>query len=462
MSILKTAFILIIATITSILIRMIGIGRENLVMVYLLGVLFTTVLTGGYIYGFISSILSIMLFNFLFTEPRYTFLIYSNNDLMLLIFLLITALVAGTITSRLQKQIKISKENQMTAELLYEVSRGFLNITGKENIIARGINYIYDSTGYICSVCIFPEMKFYSEKKVPHKDDIKIIKYPINSSSKKLGDLLVYDIDMPVNYKEELVFKTVAAQLAIALDREFIYNERENIRVAMEKEKLRSTLLRSVAHDLRSPLTALSGASTLLANSFDNLDIKEKKKLASDISEEIIWLTNLVENILNMTRINEGQLSLHREYEVVDDVVMDATSHMSKLLQNRNFSLSLPDDVVTIPMDGKLIAQVIINLLDNSIKNTHEGDIIHLSVRVDDNNSIFTVEDTGNGVAEDVKDNLFEGFVSFDNGITDGSRGIGLGLAICKDVITAHGGTIKVEDNLPKGSRVIFTLPMED
>jgi two-component system sensor histidine kinase KdpD len=143
--------------------------------------------------------------------------------------------------------------------------------------------------------------------------------------------------------------------MGIALDKEKLQEEQESIRLAMERERLQATLLRSVAHDIRSPLTALSGAGNLLADHYDDLDDEKRKKLATDMSEEIAWLTGLVENILNMTRIGESQLILNKEEEVVDDVVSDALVHTHRLMRKHNFQAELPEELLMVPMDGKLL-----------------------------------------------------------------------------------------------------------
>lgn len=457
---MKVLIVLMLAMLSSFLISGFGVDKESIIMVFLLGVLFVTILTNGYIYGIIASAASVILFNYFFTEPRYTFLIYSAVDMMLLLFFLITAIVSGTITSRLQKQMSISNRNEMTAKLLYEVTEGFLHVTGKRNIIMRGIKYIFDNTGFSSRVIIHGDKEeYFSEQYVT--SDAEGIVIPVLGVTKQIGSIILYCGKEDLTFQQELVAKTVATQLGNALDREYSYHGREEIRVAMERERLRNTLLRSVAHDLRSPLTALTGASSLLADRFEQLSVEEQKKLAADISEEMIWLTNLVENILNMTRIGEGQLVLHKEDEVVDDVVNEAISHMSRILQNRHLEVSLPNEVVSLPMDGRLIVQVLVNLLDNAVKHTPSDSSIGLRVVILGNDVMFEVTDNGNGIDNSIKDRLFEGFATQKNKIVDGKRGMGLGLAICNAVVEAHGGKIYAENQQSGGARFAFSLPME-
>lgn len=457
----KTAAVLAAATACSLWVSLLGVSRESVIMVYLLGILFVTILTSGYAYALFTSVASVLLLNYFFTDPKHTFLISNWTDVMLLAFFLITAIVSGTVTSRLQKQMALSHKNEMTARLLYEVAGGFVHATGKQNIVMRGIAYILEHTGCESTVRLSGEEGVYGSDAAIQRLDADAVRaeLPIPGMTKTLGTLSVYLQKDALSLNQELVARTVATQLGIALDREYTYEERENIRIAMEREKLRSTLLRAVAHDLRSPLTALSGASALLADKFDDLDPQTQKKLARDISEEIVWLTNLVENILNMTRINESLLVIHKEDEVVDDVVGEAVSHMARLLQGRPFCVHLPDEVVALPMDGKLVAQVIINLLDNAVRHTPPASAISLAVCARADEVEFCVEDVGQGIDESVKDTLFDGFVTLDQRVTDGKRGMGLGLAICKAVVEAHGGRICAENRPEGGARFRFTLP---
>lgn len=460
-SIGKVLLVLALSLASSLWIASLGVGKESVIMVFLLGVLFVTVLTKGYLYGVAASVASVMLFNFFFTEPRYTLLIYRGVDVMLLVFFLVTAIVSGTITSRLQKEMSASHQSEMTARLLYEVAEDFLHVTGKRNILLRGIQYIFDNTGFASRILLEGDAQEYLGEPRPAQPAPQGVEIPIHGAAKPLGRITVYCVEKELTFQQELVIKTVAAQLGTALDREYSYHEREEIRVAMERERLRSTLLRSVAHDLRTPLTALTGASALLADEFDKLSVEEQKELACDISEEMIWLANLVENILNMTRIGEGQLVLHKEYEVVDDVVNQAISHMSRILQNRRLEVSLPDEVVSLPMDGTLIVQVLVNLLDNAVKHTPPDGSLSLKVYVRGTDVVFEITDHGNGVDAGLMDSLFDGFTTGKDDIVDGKRGIGLGLAICKAVVQAHGGSIRAENPPSGGARFVFSLPVE-
>lgn len=454
----KTLVVFALAAGSSFLVSLLGIGNESIIMVFLLGVLFTTVLTSSSAYGIVASVMSLMLFNFLYTDPRYTFIVYSSQDIILLLFFLVTAVVSGFVTSRLQQQKELVAQNELTTQTLYHIASGFLSVSGKRNIIMQGIAYIHEFVANDCVVQLDDSDQLYMNLSA--EPDTTCRQYPILSAQGHLGVMRIYAGAAESNSQTDLIIQAVVTQLGIALDREKLYSEQGNIRLAMEQERLRATLLRSIAHDLRSPLTALSGAGNLLADDYDNLTDDMRKKLAVDISEEIAWLISLVENILNMTRINESQLMLHKDDEVIDDVVSEAIVHVDRLLKDRKFSVTLPDEVVTVQMDGRLIVQVLINLLENAIRHTPPDSDISLTVSAQSEKISVAVADTGDGIDERIAASLFDRFVTLSKAVSDGRRGMGLGLAICKAIIEAHGGTIAAEVNKPKGTRIVFTLPV--
>ena len=452
---LKTTIIIGISILGSLGISYLGVAKESIIMLFLLGVIFSTIVTSSSMWGIITYVVSMMAMNFLFTEPRYTFVIYDSGDLVLLLFFLITAVVSGTITSRLQQEIQLAEKNERTTQVLYKIASGFIAISGEREIINRAGYFIERYTGLKSEIIIYEDEKDQENAVGVNRD------FFIKSSEGILGKIRIAEHENIKDKQTEIIIQSIATQLGIALEGNRLYTEREQIRVAMEKERLRANLLRSVSHDLRTPLTALSGAGNLLAENFDVLMDVEKRKLATDISEEIGWLTNLVENILNMTRINNEQLLLKKEEEIIDDVVSEAVSRTKRILKDRSFSVTLPNEVVSAPMDGKLIVQVIVNLLENAVRHTSRDSSVSLDVEINGTDVEFTVSDTGQGIDDSIKDILFDRFVTLEKGVTDGRRGIVLGLSICKAIVEAHGGKIHSEDNLPKGSKFIFTLPLE-
>ncbi len=447
-----------IAGLGSYIMNFLGIDKESIIMIFLLGVLFTTVLTNNYIWGIIVSVLSLMLVNFLYTEPRFTFVISDTSDIVLLIFFLVTAITSGRITSKLQQQIIISNKNERTSVILYNIAAEFLSINGASNMISKAKELIREYTGYDANIEIYSKKRGYLDEI---SDTLNTVDFEIKTKTSVLGIIKINSSDRIKDRQNNLIIDSIATQLGIALDRDQLHSERENIRIAMEREKLKATLLRSVSHDLRSPLTALSGAGNVLADKYDTLSDQERKQLATDISEEILWLINLVENILSMTKINDSKFELNKKEELIDDVVSEAVSHTKRLIKGRNFKVILPDDMISICIDGKLIVQVIINLIENAINHTSEKSDIILEVEKGEKEIIVSIKDTGEGIPEELVERIFDRFVTTEKSVIDGKKGIGLGLTICRAIVQAHGGSIYYLPNDPQGSIFTFSLPLE-
>lgn len=456
----RLLLILFLALMFSVLLKNTGVEKESIIMVLLLGVLFVPIVTKGYIYGSVAAVISVLLFNYLFTVPIHTFMIYNSSDMTLMLFFFAVSLISSSLTSRSKKQLELAQKNERTAKLLYSVTESFLKITGEKNIVMQGIKNIYKHTGYICSVTLFENNRMYFDKNIDKNNEKTMLEIDIQGVSKKLGKIGIFNFNKTFKLEDELLIKMVAGQMGIALDREFIYNERENIRIAMEKERLRGNLLRGISHDIRTPLTAIVGASGVIVENRNILDNESVQKLASDINEEALWLNHLVENILNMTRIGDESLVINKNEEVVDDIIDAAVSRISKFSGNRNIEVSMPNEVIVLMIDGKLIVQVLTNILDNAIKHTKEDGNIYLRVRAEGDYAVFEIEDDGEGIPEEIKDTLFERFVTAKGNVIDGKRGMGLGLSICEAFVKANGGKISAENSQHGGAVFRFSLPL--
>lgn len=463
-------FICTLTTILSVVLNNLGIGKENSLMIFLVGVLTISVLTTGYMYGFISSVISVMMFNYFFTEPLHSFAISNLQDYILIFFFLVASIICGTMSSKFQSQTKIARRQEKTARILYEISESFLHVTGIPNIVNNGIHYIYEYTGYPCSV-ILDKSKFDNQEEIvftsPNftsldSNKYKIYSLPIQGLGDKIGMITLNNVKLPLSSEYDKFLKTVIYQMALVLDHEFIYNERERIKRAMEREHIKSTLLRSISHDLRTPLTGITGASAFILESFDSLQCDEIKKLISDIHEESKWLMQSIQNILNMTRISEGQLIVEKEYEAVDDLINQAVTHILQLSDSNRLRVFIPEDIILIYVDGKLIVQVLINLLTNALEHSGIDTIVELKAYKNKNVVVFQVSDNGIGIDDAIKDTLFDEFVTVPRNVADSTRGIGLGLSICKSIITAHNGIITAANNPGGGALFKIELPYEE
>lgn len=457
---LSLVLILLITTFGSIVLNQLSLGKENILMIFMIGVLSITAFTRGYWLGLMAACVSVIIFNYFFTEPKHTFIINSVNDMALMLFFLIASMISSSLTARFRNQLLISQRNEQTAKLLHEIAHGFLNVTNEENIIHHGIRYIKEHIGYDSIVELAESNRTYPKNPFICKSNERMIELPITGIAKRIGMLKLCINQEVLNMEQAWLVNAVTAQMGIALDREYIYNERENTRIAMEREHLKSNLLRSIGHDLRTPLAGIAGASSYIVQRGESLDNESIQRLARDINEQAEWLTTLVENILNMTRIDNDKLEVNKQVEVIDDVVSEAVTHVVGL-NKRPFKVILPKEVIAVPMDGKMIVQVLVNLLDNAVKHTPKNCPIELIIHQKECCVEFNVADGGSGTEDYslTQENLFDAFVTSGKTGADGKKGIGLGLAICKAVVKAHGGSITTGTSHLGGALFTFTLP---
>ena len=440
-------FVAIISTelFCSLTLNSMGIGKENILMVFIVGVLLIATFTKGYFYGLLASIVSVLCFNFLYINPNYDFHISDPNDFMLILFFLMTSIIACSLTDRFQKQIIISKKNESISKQLYILSERLLNVSGIEHILAKGTQYIEESVHIKVNISL--EIKEESKKIIP-----------IIGINRILGSIEILS-QQDLNEDQMIIIKAAANQLGNALERELTYLEQEKIKVAMEREHMLNSMLRSISHDLRTPLTGIVGASQLMMDQ-DNLSHADIYSLAKDIHNQAHWLTQIVENILNMSKIESGNLVLHKNLEVVDDLIYEAIHHLPEL-EKRNVKVEVPDDLLLVNVDGKLMVQVLINILSNALKYTKENDQITIQVKKVKDTIEFSIKDTGVGISKNILEHIFDEFVTDTNVSNDSQKGIGLGLAICKAIIQAHEGNIEAKND-GQGACFIFTIPNEE
>ncbi|MBR2046157.1 MAG: DUF4118 domain-containing protein [Agathobacter sp.] len=269
--------------------------------------------------------------------------------------------------------------------------------------------------------------------------------------------LHAYEKGYPVTFAVMFIASWITGTLAVRVKEHG--KKAAEAELLAQKEQLRANLLRSISHDLRTPLTSISGnASNLLSNS-SSFDELTKKQIYSDIYDDSIWLINLVENLLSVSRMEDGKMILHLQAELMDEIITEALRHIDKRSSLHHIKVFHEDDMLLAKMDGRLIVQVIINLVDNAIKYTPEGTEISIYVKKEKEWIIVEVSDTGEGIPDEEKERVFEMFYTGGNPIADSRRSIGLGLFLCKSIIEAHGGEMKLYNNLPHGSVFCFSLP---
>lgn len=438
-----------------------GIDIENLLMIFLIGVLLSTVVTHGYLYGFLTAVLSVFLFNYFFTVPLYTFAISERQDILLIAFFLLAALICGLMSSKFQHQMQIARENEHMAHLMYEITESFLNLEGTKHIIDNAVKYLsgHAGTDYMIQL---DQNKFEDFRECFFSGETFDLKYstcflPIKGGSTQIGSIY-FAGQLPNEPGARKLIYHIVYQMALVLDREYLYLEREKIKLAMESEHLKTTLLRSISHDIRTPLTGIMGASSVITDNITTLSLDDISHLAADITEESSWLIMTVQNILDMTRISDGKLDVTTEYEAIDDLVNQAVSRIPHSYDRERLFITMPETIYLIEVDGTLFVQVLVNLLDNAFKHSTPDSRIFFRVFRKEAHIVFEISDTGYGIDPAILPDLFCGFVTHPAHSADKGRGVGLGLFICQEIIQAHGGSITASNRPAPEHGAVFTI----
>ena len=286
--------------------------------------------------------------------------------------------------------------------------------------------------------------------------------FPVNGREHLLAIIRIdKKVKLELLNRKKRLLHSIIENVSMAIDRIEISDERNRDHEDMEKERERANLLRAISHDLRTPLSGIMGTSEMLMSMTDKDD--QKQKLYQDIYKDADWLKSLVENILSLTRLQDGKIVIHKEKEAIEEIIASSVTHIERSYPGRNIQVIIPDDFKLVPMDGKLIEQVITNLLDNAVKHTKDVEAIIIEASYENDKLIVKVKDEGEGLeAEDIP-NIFKIFYTSKSRSSDVRRGIGLGLTICETVIKAHGGTITCKNNLNgKGAEFSFALPLDN
>jgi K+-sensing histidine kinase KdpD len=281
-----------------------------------------------------------------------------------------------------------------------------------------------------------------------------------------------YAVGYPVTFAVMLASSVLTGTLASKLKDHARLSARSAFRVQVlfdtdrllqkaKSKQLRADLLRSISHDLRTPLCSVSGNADTLLHNGNCLDEATKQQIYKDIYDDSEWLIGVVENLLYVTRLNDGRLKLELTDQLVDEVVNEAVSHLKKKSVGHKVTVRC-DDLILARMDAQLIVQVIVNLIDNALKYTEQGSEICVSAEKQGGDAVIRVTDNGNGIADDMKPHIFEMFYTGKNTVADSRRSFGIGLTLCKSIVELHGGTLTLTDNVPHGCIFTFTLPLSE
>lgn len=251
-----------------------------------------------------------------------------------------------------------------------------------------------------------------------------------------------------------LVVSTVTGALTTRIKKQ------EKLKAEAEKERMRGNLLRAISHDLRTPLTSIYGACSVVIDNFDTIPREKELQLLKDVQSDAQWLNRMVENLLSVTRVDADKVRLSTHSTVLDELIDALLVKFCKHYPNRKVHVQLPDSFVSIAMDPVLIEQVLMNLLENAVFHATGMQNLWLRVEVRDSHAWFFVEDDGCGIQEDRMARLFSGLQEKDR--ADSTRNMGIGLSVCRTIVRAHGGELRAENRPEGGARFFFGLKMEE
>lgn len=272
-----------------------------------------------------------------------------------------------------------------------------------------------------------------------------------------------FEIDFitPVNMFAAMVMLVIAIMTSTRTTK---IKQQEKIKAESEKERMRGNLLRAVSHDLRTPLTSIYGATSVIMENYDCLSKEKQLKLLGEIHEDSQWLIRMVENLLSVTRIDDNVTNVNKDFVVLEELMDSVIVKFKKHYPNQKVTVDVPNEFISIPMDPILIQQVLMNIMENAVVHAKGMTELKVSVYLENQRAVFEIEDDGCGIQEERLKRLFMGYVDRDLNVpTDGSRNnMGIGLSVCSTIIKAHGGTIYAKNRPEGGALFAFTLEMED
>lgn len=491
MDFLKMFAVLAAATAFCFLLKISGLSEINFILIYVLAVFAISLLTKGYAYGIISSLLGVLLFDFLFVEPNYAFHPIQKDYIVIFGTMFIVSVITGMLTVSVKAQSVNAVIREKRLENLYGLSQKMLKVRGYDNIINFITNYLTSMLRLKTTVYTKSESDYLKHgdnglKESVSEDDKPLLEYafvnklPVGKFTKFYSQSDKYFIpvfsqenvfavigidcsDKPRMSEEETTFLRMAAShFALALERQQLSDSQNEVLLSAEKEKMRGNLLRSVSHDLRTPLTSIYGSAAAVLDS--GLDAQTTRTLIESIRDDSQWLIRMVENLLMVTRINQDGLKLKKQPEAVEEIIAEAVSRVKTRLKKDNIKVEVPAELLVVPMDGTLIEQVLINLMDNSVRHSESDKDIEIIAAKDEerNCAVITVSDYGKGLTDAEIEAIEKGGQTLSAMPSDYKKGMGIGLSICHSIIKAHGGTMKAGNRQGGGAEFVITLPMEE
>lgn len=480
----------------------VGTGSPAIPMLFLLASIVLARFAASISYSLAAAIAGMLLYNFFFTYPRFTLVAQGASYPVVFACLALGGFAVSTLTIRMKTQAERAARRAYRTEVLIDTSKRLRGAKTADECLAIAagqtmkllnrpvVMYLVDEGGRLGEPHVFnlpgtdglegdvSELVEDRERGVAAwvaangepagattrtLVDSKCLYLPVRGQSDVRGvaGLALSGGDDFGSFEKSLLL-VIFEEAGQTIERIRLFQERQAMRVKAEAEALRATMLRSVSHDLRTPLTSISGNASVLLNDEGKLDDEKRRMLCKDIDEDAVWLIGLIENLLAATRAEEGRLDLRLQPEMLVDVIGEAVRHATRHSGGHVVEVKVEDDFLMADMDAALVVQVLTNLLDNAARHTPAGSTITVAARRCGKNVLVSVQDDGPGIDDSEKPRVFDLFYNGPQTRGDRRRGLGLGLALCKSIVEEHGGAIGVNDAVPHGCVFWFTLPAED
>lgn len=489
-----TVFIFAVCTFIGLLFQKLNFTDTNIVTIYILGVLVTSIVTDGYLCSVAGSFLSVVLFCFFLTEPRMSFQTYAVGYPVTFLIMLISSVLTGALAAKLKTHAKMSAQLAFRTQVLFDTDRLMQKAKGETEILDVTCTQLIrllnrNITAYVVENGTLSGGKLFSREKedtedflIPEEQQIarwvyenrqragastqhfpqaKCLYLAIRSGNSVYGVIGIPLQKETLDSFEYSILLSVINECALAMENAKNAMEKEKNAVLAKNEQLRADLLRAISHDLRTPLCSISGNADMLLCNSDRLDEATKHQIYTDIYDDSEWLIGVVENLLSITRLNDGRLKFKFTDQLLDEVILESLRHISRKHDDYKIVADCEELVLT-RMDVRLIIQVLVNLIDNAIKYTPSGSVICIRGIKKDGKAQISVEDNGPGIPEEMKPHIFEMFYTGKTTVMDSHRSLGLGLALCHSIIEAHDGTLILTDQDPHGCNFTFTLPLSE
>jgi two-component system sensor histidine kinase KdpD len=465
-----------------------GLGLANLVMIYLLNSALIAVYAGRRA-AILSSLVGVAAFDFLFVPPRFSFAVGNVQYVITFIVMLVVALIIGNLNANVRLQARVAGRRERRTSLLYAMSRQLAMARGRDEMAEVAVLHVaqvFTSR----AVILFPDEAGHLTHPRTAVADVSFtgadlgvgqwvfdhlkpaglgtdtlsgavgLYLPLAGGERAFGVLGVLpDNPRRVTLPEQFrLLETFAAQIGLAMERADFAAHAQAAVIRAETEAIRNALLASISHDLRTPLATIAGGAATLAGNLDALSDIDRRALATSVSEEATRMSERVTTLLDLVRLETGALQPRLDLYALEDLVGSALHRLERPLRHHRVRIELPESLPLLRIDGRLIEQVLENLLDNASKYTPADSEIWIRAHLQTRQVEVSIEDNGPGLPAPDPEILFE---KFQRGAPEGSvRGIGLGLAICRTILALHKGRIWAENRAPHGAAFRLTLPL--